>query len=49
MLKTLEGKLVLTPDIEKMILSISTNMIPEIWKGRSYPSRKPLMSYIKDF
>mmetsp|Transcript_7769 Transcript_7769/g.7237 ORF Transcript_7769/g.7237 Transcript_7769/m.7237 type:complete len:135 (+) Transcript_7769:910-1314(+) len=49
LIKTLEGKLVMTADMEKMIKSIATNGIPEKWQARSYPSKKPLMSYIKDF
>ena len=49
LIKTLEGKLVMSPEIEKMIISISSNAIPDNWRARSYPSKKPLMSYIKDF
>jgi len=49
LIKTLEGKLAMTADIERMTKSISTNSIPENWRARSYPSKKPLMSYIKDF
>lgn len=49
LIKTLDGKLVMTPEIERMLKSIINNAVPDNWKARSYPSRKPLMSYIKDF
>lgn len=49
MIKTLEGKLVMNQDIERMLKSMSNNNVPDVWKARSYPSKKPLLSYIKDF
>jgi len=39
---------VMTSDIEKMLSSIINNAIPDIWRAKSYPSRKPLISYVKD-
>ena len=48
MIKTLEGKLVMNADIERMVTAFNNNAIPEMWKARSYPSKKPLTSYIKD-
>jgi dynein heavy chain len=38
----------MTAEMEKMLTSISNNSLPDVWKTRSYPSKKPLMSYIKD-
>ena len=49
LIKTLEGKLVMNLEIERMLKSIINNAVPDNWKARSYPSRKPLISYIKDF
>ena len=49
LIKTLEGKVVMTSDMERMIKSIMINSIPDNWRAKSYPSKKPLMSYVKDF
>jgi dynein heavy chain len=35
-------------EMERMIKSLQINAVPDNWKARSYPSKKPLMSYIKD-
>lgn len=35
-------------ETEILQLSIVNNSIPERWRGRSYPSRKPLISYVAD-
>lgn len=48
MTKTLEGKLVMNVEIERLVSSILNNNIPEQWRARSYPSKKPLLSYVKD-
>ena len=48
LIKTLEGKLVMTAEYEKMSNCLNTNTVPDSWKARSYPSKKPLTSYIKD-
>lgn len=48
MTKTLEGKLVMNLEIERLVSSILNNNIPEQWRARSYPSKKPLLSYVKD-
>jgi len=34
--------------MEKLLISINNNGVPDLWRTRSYPSKKPLMSYIKD-
>jgi len=48
LLKTLQGKLVMTPEIEHLMHSVLNNSVPTLWKQRSYPSRKPLLSWVKD-
>lgn len=48
LIKTLEGKVLMTADFERLQTSIANNNVPDMWKARSYPSKKPLMSYIKD-
>lgn len=39
----------MTSEIERMLKSMNNNAVPDNWKARSYPSKKPLLSYIKDF
>lgn len=46
--KTLQGKLVTSTETEELQQSIINNSIPEQWRKKSYPSRKPLISYIAD-
>ena len=48
LLKTLEGQIVSTAQTDELLTSIKNNMIPENWLKKSYPSIKPLMSYIED-
>lgn len=48
LIKTLEGKILMTVELERLQTSISNNNVPDMWKARSYTSKKPLMSYIKD-
>jgi len=49
LIRTLEGKIVMNADIERMLSAFNNNAIPEMWRARSYPSKKPLVLYIKDF
>lgn len=39
----------MSPELEQISKSLFDNKIPEIWMKRSYPSLKPLASYIVDF
>ncbi|KAJ7552701.1 hypothetical protein O6H91_06G065600 [Diphasiastrum complanatum] len=46
--KAIRGVVVMSAELETAYQSMSINQIPELWKKVSYPSLKPLSSYIKD-
>jgi dynein heavy chain len=35
-------------ETEDLLASILNNQVPESWKKKSYPSRKPLVSWVID-
>lgn len=39
----------MSPELEQISQALFDNKIPELWMKRSYPSLKPLASYIVDF
>lgn len=43
------GQIAMIPEIEKVHKSMSLGKLPEAWAKKSYPSLKPLGSYINDF
>ncbi|XP_036594745.1 dynein heavy chain 1, axonemal [Trichosurus vulpecula] len=47
-LKALKGLVVMSLQLELMSTSLYNNAVPEIWKGKAYPSLKPLSSWVMD-
>lgn len=46
--KAIAGEALLSSQLEQALNSMQLNMIPALWKTRSFNSLKPLGSYIKD-
>ncbi|XP_030767557.1 dynein heavy chain 1, axonemal-like isoform X2 [Sitophilus oryzae] len=48
LLKALKGLVVMSEVLEKMSLSLYSNMVPQIWASKAYPSLKPLGAWVTD-
>lgn len=47
--RAIQGQISMIPELERVYRAMSIGRVPQAWLSKSYPSLKPLGSYVNDF